>query len=1141
MNILFFLDPSVDFNNPLFRFITYRNTILPQAKAFLQCGHSVSLIANDVIIERAKVLGFYLDEIDYIPIDTLEVKRIEPLSSASLSKNEKALERYLNLIANAWKERKSPDFIIVWESIGTILNQKFPLATILYEIPGFFSRAPYPFYIHINKGILSNNEKAKKLVVPKHNLDEFSKQREGIQSILSACCEFKNKLDKWKASYQKLILFPLQVDGYFMIDSQIKGSQLDILINVLETIPSDYGLIVTDYRSKDISSNVIGPEINSLLRNKYSNYIYDAEINNAYCSSQQILPYIDAVITISSSVGLQCAFWQKPLLVLGKNHISPFSTAESIEDLIDQAGKSFDQDTKIIATLATQNIPAPSEKYGYVEWVNDFLELVEEAKNRGKSSLFSEKKIDHTIDWFSKNLRINEYTKATKYSQKKDIIDRENCIELINQIKKHKIISFDIFDTLLVRPFISPTDAFNFMEIKIRDYLNDPWFNFTEVRKISEKNAFEKILADGKGEITIDNIYEEFQVQTNLDIETVTIIKKIEEETEYKTLYIRQSIYNGYLKAISLGKKIIITSDMYLPKDVIESILQKNHITFDKLYLSSDIGVKKNTGKLFEYIIKDLGCNPNEILHVGDNVKGDLIIPKGIGIHCFHMPRTINRMLEDPHGFYKKIWKRDERNHNLSARSLISILGNYVYDNSYLTCRKNTLFNANAENLGYTGFGPLLLGYVKWLCEQSIKDKIHDLFFLARDGKIMKEAYDIISKNYVNAPKSHYMLCSRRSVNLCKIKDYHGINDLIHVEFASGITLGFLLENRFGINPAIISEEYYKKHNLSPQTMITNSDSNSLSEFLFDIKELILKEANEERENYIQYLLNLGFIDSQNAGIVDIGYAGTMQQSLYEITKIKTTGYYLITFRKALERLDRNGLESKGYLGNFIDRHDTCQPFCRYVPLFETLFSSTETSFIKIVKINNRDIKVFAPENAKEDKRRSFVRAVHKGALKFIEQISSIFTYDLEKIDIEPFKAQRALIDLFNNPDPREAKLFAGIIFEDSYGGKSEKIILPEDIEFKGNVVWTNGLQSLKCTKKEVLTPDTPEKSYIELHSELRTPKTYMSGLIYRFYKSKLDTRKLTKLETKPEQFFEDSKNFFAKKILSRLYMAGLN
>lgn len=200
----------------------------------MQCGHSVSLIANDVIIERAKVSGFYFDEIDYIPIDTLEVKRIEPLSSASLNKNEKALERYLNLITNAWKERKSPDVIIVWESIGTILNQKFPLATILYEIPGFFSRAPYPFYIHINKGILSNNEKAKKLVVPKHNLDELNKQREGIQSILSACCEFKNKLDKWKASYQKLILFPLQVDGYFMVDSQIKGSQLDILINILE-------------------------------------------------------------------------------------------------------------------------------------------------------------------------------------------------------------------------------------------------------------------------------------------------------------------------------------------------------------------------------------------------------------------------------------------------------------------------------------------------------------------------------------------------------------------------------------------------------------------------------------------------------------------------------------------------------------------------------------------------------------------------------------------------------------------------------------------------------------------------------------------------------------------------------------------
>lgn len=74
-----------------------------------------------------------------------------------------------------------------------------------------------------------------------------------------------------------------------------------------------------------------------------------------------------------------------------------------------------------------------------------------------------------------------------------------------------------------------------------------------------------------------------------------------------------------------LDKKIVLTSDMYLKSDVIEVILQKNKITgYDKIYLSSEIGLKKKTGDLFKYVINDNRVNNNEILHIGDNIEGDV-------------------------------------------------------------------------------------------------------------------------------------------------------------------------------------------------------------------------------------------------------------------------------------------------------------------------------------------------------------------------------------------------------------------------------------------------------------------------------------------------------------------------------------
>ena len=436
MNFLFYLDPSVEINNPNFRFTSFRNSILPQARALIDAGHNVSVITNSVITKNIEKDGISLKGIDLIVIDIFQIIRIGNFSIATLNNNKEKLEEIIKIIKKKWENRPDPDIVIIWESIASYLTTIFKTAKFIYQTPGFFSRPPYPQLISLNSGLLSNSESPD--FYSQESIANYNETRNDLRDFFVSTSSIQNKVNKLKQNYSKIILFPLQVDGYFMVDSQIKGkNQLDILYDILENIPKDICLIVTDYRSKDINSNVINNNIKHLLLEKYKNLVYDEEINNTFCSSQQLLPSIDGVITISSSVGLQAAFWQLPLLVYGNNYVSYFATAENIIDFIESLGKKINQDSRIYRSLTYQNIPVPGKFISDKEWVNNLFKYI----NREQNILSEDNK------WLENNLRKKEYLRAIKYDVT-NRIDRQNCQELINQIKKHKIISFDIFDHL---------------------------------------------------------------------------------------------------------------------------------------------------------------------------------------------------------------------------------------------------------------------------------------------------------------------------------------------------------------------------------------------------------------------------------------------------------------------------------------------------------------------------------------------------------------------------------------------------------------------------------------------------------------------------------------------------------------------
>lgn len=74
-----------------------------------------------------------------------------------------------------------------------------------------------------------------------------------------------------------------------------------------------------------------------------------------------------------------------------------------------------------------------------------------------------------------------------------------------------------------------------------------------------------------------------------------------------------------------LQKRVVITSDMYLPKTAIEDILHKcGYNEYERLFLSSDVKAGKWSGHLFDYLLTELNVSPKAVLHIGDNLSADV-------------------------------------------------------------------------------------------------------------------------------------------------------------------------------------------------------------------------------------------------------------------------------------------------------------------------------------------------------------------------------------------------------------------------------------------------------------------------------------------------------------------------------------
>ena len=294
-------------------------------------------------------------------------------------------------------------------------------------------------------------------------------------------------------------------------------------------------------------------------------------------------------------------------------------------------------------------------------------------------------------------------------------IRRPSYPALAKQLLLCDIVSFDVFDTLLLRPFDDPKSVFYL----VGESLHCP--SFTRYRILAEKQARQQAMEkNGSNEVTLEEIYQKLDRYVAFDIQRAM---ELEIQAELSLLQANPYMMQVYQIAVELGKTVIAVSDMYLPVSIITEALKKNGYThIDKVFISQECGFSKRSGRLFPYVREQMGLE-KKYLHIGDNYTADFLNAKQAGFDTRYYPNS-NR-LGNPH-----------RCMDLSAlvgSAYRGLVNNRLCCGAY---RENQYFE-----YGYAYAGFYVLGYCVWIHERVKAKGIQKLLFLSRDGDILQKVY----------------------------------------------------------------------------------------------------------------------------------------------------------------------------------------------------------------------------------------------------------------------------------------------------------------------------------------------------------------------------------------------------------------
>lgn len=569
-------------------------------------------------------------------------------------------------------------------------------------------------------------------------------------------------------------------------------------------------------------------------------------------------------------------------------------------------------------------------------------------------------------------------------------IHRLGALYFAKDLLKYDVISFDIFDTLLLRPFAIPSDLFHVLGNRLNI------MDFYKIRREAEKEArAEAIALNGNHEVTIYDIYKKINLRTGLDIDEGV---EAELQAEIDFCFGNPYMLRVFKLLKEYNKTIIIASDMYFPHDMMERLLAScGYTQYSELYVSCDYMCNKRQGGLYKNIIHKY--SGKKIVHIGDNFTSDIQSARSMGIDAI---------------YYKNC---HEMGRPYRPTEMSELVGS-VYSGIVNTHLHNGIQTYNPYyEYGFIYGGLYVLGYCNWIYQKAKKEGIDKILFLSRDGVIYQRVFNLMFSDIPN----EYVYWSRianlkytseinRNDNLIRMVTHKAYN-VIPESFAE-------ILSSFGLEQLIPK---LKEHQLDEEWLLTPEYIKTFERFLIANWDEII-EINEREVAIVEKSLKKTIGDNKKIAVVDVGWAGSGPLGIKYLVENKwkmdcEVFCYVAGSRdgqhtKVLNDLHNNNVEpylfSRMYNRNLYDFHTQTNKGTNCI-YFEIFTQACSPSFKGLTADEGFNFDIPEVENYE------MIKDIHEGIVEFAKKYLAVAQKDKYLLNISGYDAYLAFQNIIKN------------------------------------------------------------------------------------------------------------------------------
>ena len=626
-----------------------------------------------------------------------------------------------------------------------------------------------------------------------------------------------------------------------------------------------------------------------------------------------------------------------------------------------------------------------------------------------------------------------------------------------------KVLSLDVFDTLLFRACMSPEDIYESVGIEAAGRL--------ALHPSCSPLDYKMIRASA-----LDTAYREMDVEPTLE-QIISHLPPVADDpksllnwelkAEVEHCYLNPSMVSFLKECRKRGIAIVLLSDMYLGAERIRTLLERCSLPMawiDNVLVSVDEGAMKSSGELFQRMFERYPyLDRGQFLHIGDNFPKEIVPAGKLGMRTWHYDviHSDETCVMD----YENFGEKPLLPALTSLRRLAMAMHGDI-DPSMVRWHK----------LGSGVIGPFVAAFCSWIVNVAQREKVDAIAPLMREAVLLTPMLKAeVERRGLEIPILP-LYVSRQSVVIAGKNDFN--TELF--DSMARTRQYFKISELFSTLEFKGVPEQFAEH---AETYLENARAVILDsgQTLYDSLEAYLLEgSNRQRINeafkgkrdaltgYINGVLG----ENRMVATVDLGFLGQIQEGIETACKIAGENrdwLHLMGFgRERTATLVAKGIHLRLFGGGMGCSKQLVGMVHRSAPVLEQLFMLEEGSTLGYAPGDGGGWEPVIEENPIPAEEVEIKRVVQDGVRRF-QELWFMFDCMCPQIVTAMLNQRehwaRLIHRLIRMPTPEEARLIGGMHNDTNYGSTRTVRMCPEDeVEAAKAMEPTESFQKMRYT-----------------------------------------------------------------------------